>query len=43
MGYKDSISPMSEEFHNWLEQCPVQWFRGNIGEDDVQYYFQIKP
>jgi len=22
------VSPMSDEFHDWLDQCPVMWFRG---------------
>ena len=21
------VSTMSEEFHDWLEQCPCQWFK----------------
>ena len=21
------ISPMSEEFHDWLSKCPVEWWR----------------
>tara|TARA_B100001287_G_scaffold245918_1_gene223510 strand:- start:1713 stop:1916 length:204 start_codon:yes stop_codon:yes gene_type:complete len=21
------VSPMSEEFHEWLSQCPVAWWR----------------
>lgn len=24
------ISPMSEEFHEWLAQCPVEWWRVEV-------------
>jgi hypothetical protein len=34
------VSPMSEEFHDWLDQCPVQWFRGEITTDHVTYSFE---
>ena len=37
MGMKPS--PMSDEFHDWLESCPVQWFRGEVTKDHVAYYF----
>ena len=33
-------SPMSEEFHDWLDQCPVQWFRGEVSKDNVTYIFE---
>ena len=33
-------SPMSEEFHDWLDQCPVQWFRGEVTTDHVTYSFE---
>ena len=33
-------SPMSEEFHDWLDQCPVQWFRGEVTKDHVTYSFE---
>jgi hypothetical protein len=32
-------SPMSEEFHDWLEQCPVQWFRDNYDSNSATYTF----
>ena len=38
MGMKPS--PMSDEFHDWLESCPVQWFRGEVTKDHVAYYFE---
>jgi hypothetical protein len=34
------VSPMSDEFHDWLESCPVQWFRGEVTKDHVAYYFE---
>ena len=34
------VSPMSDEFHDWLEQCPVQWFRGAVSTGHVAYYFE---
>ena len=33
-------SPMSEEFHDWLDQCPVQSFRGEVTKDNVTYIFE---
>ena len=38
MGMKPS--PMNDEFHDWLESCPVQWFRGEVTKDHVAYYFE---
>tara|TARA_B100001057_G_scaffold433983_1_gene463260 strand:- start:881 stop:1063 length:183 start_codon:yes stop_codon:yes gene_type:complete len=36
-----NISNMSQQFHDWLEQCPVQWFRINQGkhynDNDTSY------
>tara|TARA_R100001594_G_scaffold128408_1_gene166657 strand:- start:199 stop:342 length:144 start_codon:yes stop_codon:yes gene_type:complete len=34
------VSPMSDEFHDWLDSCPVQWFRGAVSKDHVAYYFE---
>ena len=36
-----SESPMSEEFHDWLDQCPVNWIRDQIDKDWVKYCFEI--
>jgi len=36
----NKVSPMSEEFHDWLDQCPVQWFRGEVTDDHVTYKFE---
>ena len=33
-------SPMSEEFHDWLDKCPVMWFRGEVTKDHVTYIFE---
>ena len=33
-------SPMSEEFHDWLDKCPVQWFRNEVTKDHVTYAFE---
>lgn len=45
MGYKTSenSSPMSKEFHEWLDQCPVQWYRNQPKSNDthVEYCFEI--
>ena len=30
------VSTMSEEFHDWLEQCPCQWFK-KYGEDTYTF------
>jgi len=34
------VSPMSDEFHDWLDQCPVMWFRGEVTRDHVTYSFE---
>ena len=36
----NKVSPMSEEFHDWLDQCPVQWSRGEVTDDHVTYKFE---
>ena len=36
----NKVSPMSEEFHDWLDQCPVQCFRGEVTDDHVTYKFE---
>jgi hypothetical protein len=34
---------MSERFHDWLDECPVQWFRTQpkVGDGYVEYNFKI--
>ena len=35
------VSVMSDELHEWLDQCPVQWFRIKNGKhynDDKSSY-----
>lgn len=38
---QQKVSPMSEEFHEWLDKCPVQWYREKVTEIDVHYSFDI--
>ncbi len=33
-------SPMSSEFHEWLDECPVRWYRSAIDNDYVTYKFE---
>ena len=33
-------SPMSDEFHDWLDNCPVQWFRGEVTKAHVTNIFE---
>ena len=33
-------SKMSEEFHEWLQECPVHWYRIEVGEYYTQYAFE---
>ena len=37
-----NVSVMNEEFHDWLDICPVQWFRIKNGkhynDNDTSYY-----
>ena len=35
-------SPMSSEFHEWLDGCPVRWFRATVDNDYVTYKFVIE-
>ena len=39
----EKVSPMSEQFHDWLDQCPVQWYRNqpNCNSTHVEYGFKI--
>lgn len=30
---------MSEEFHNWLNECPNQWFRDKLEKESATYTF----
>jgi len=30
---------MSEAFFDWLNDCPVQWFRGEVCDTQVTYTF----
>jgi len=33
-------SPMSEEFHDWLDECPVRWIRDKVDVNYVYYCFE---
>ena len=33
-------SPMSEEFNEWLDKCPVTWIRDKVDKDWVKYCFE---
>lgn len=30
---------MSEEFHDWLSECPVSWYRDSFDGDYATYTF----
>jgi len=34
-----NISDMSDEFHDWLSECPVQWFRVSNENKVATYTF----
>ena len=33
-------SPMSDAFHDWLDQCPVMWIRDRVEKAHVFYAFE---
>jgi len=33
------VSTMSEEFHDWLEQCPKEWVRISNEGNEASYTF----
>ena len=35
------MTDMPEEFFDWLDQCPVQWYRNRVDEGIVGYTFVI--
>ena len=35
-------SHMPHEFHDWLDECPVEWARESHDEDGATYWFSIK-
>lgn len=35
-----TVSKMSEEFHEWLAKCPVNWYRVKVGEHYTEYAFE---
>jgi hypothetical protein len=32
---------MPEEFYDWLNNCPVMWFRERVEEDGLKYFFKF--
>ena len=30
---------MPEEFHDWLNECPVRWQRFRVGDRGIEYVF----
>tara|TARA_Y100001970_G_C13865662_1_gene666411 strand:- start:615 stop:755 length:141 start_codon:yes stop_codon:yes gene_type:complete len=32
---------MPDEFYDWLDQCPTQWFRIQVNENSIDYSFVI--
>ena len=30
---------MKDEFYDWLNECPVQWFREKVEENSLTYSF----
>jgi len=37
----DKMTDMPDEFFDWLDQCPVQWYRNRVDEGIVGYTFVI--
>jgi hypothetical protein len=37
----DEMTDMPDEFFDWLDQCPVQWYRNKVDKDVVVYTFEI--
>ena len=37
----DKMTDMPDEFFDWLDQCPVQWYRNRVDEGIVGYTFLI--
>jgi len=30
---------MTDEFYDWLQDCPVIWVRGTVKQDSIDYTF----
>ena len=37
----DEMTDMPDEFFDWLDECPVQWYRNRVDEGIVGYTFVI--
>jgi len=32
---------MTNKFYEWLDECPVQWFRLGVDKESIEYSFTI--
>jgi len=32
---------MPDSFYDWLDECPVQWFRERVDENSIDYTFVV--
>ena len=32
---------MNDEFYDWLNDCPVQWYRDKVTKEGINYFFEI--
>ena len=38
---KRADEKMPQEFFDWLNECPVEWFRESVKEDSLEYSFHV--
>ena len=36
-----NITSSHIDFNDWLDQCPLQWFRDELTDDQVTYWFVL--
>lgn len=36
------MEEMNDEFFEWLDNCPVQWFRTDVSDNEATYRFVQK-
>jgi len=41
MSIPNTTSPTMDRFHEWLNQCPLTWFRDELTEEQVTYSFVL--
>jgi hypothetical protein len=39
---KNADKKMPDSFYEWLNDCPVAWFRGKVDSDSVEYSFEVE-